>query len=357
MDTQYRGMFSKNLDLSLSTGISLLRDFPLSANALLSIYAHQKKARKVRDKWEKEGVVVPPLLIVSTTQRCNLHCKGCYAGGGCASEIQEMSSGQMDTLMSQAVEAGCSMVLLAGGEPLLCRDWLEALAASPSLLGLVFTNGTLFDEEMADWFCSHRSLLPLFSIEGDDDMTDSRRGGGVSAQIRRAMVLCHEARLPFGVSVTTGGHNIETVTAPGFIDPYISLGCRIAVHVEYVPVDESDELYALSQDGKSVLDTYCNLATRTKGALFVAFPGDEAQYDGCLAAGRGFAHVNASGALEPCPFAPYSDSNVCRTSLIEALKSPLFSAVREDSRQLHEGAGGCALRTQGKWMTDFLTQD
>jgi len=41
--------------------------------------------------------------------------------------------------------------------------------------------------------------------------------------------------------------------------------------------------------------------------LFVAFPGDEDLYGGCLAAGRGFVHISPEGRLEPCPFSPFSD--------------------------------------------------
>jgi MoaA/NifB/PqqE/SkfB family radical SAM enzyme len=40
-----------------------------------------------------------------------------------------------------------------------------------------------------------------------------------------------------------------------------------------------------------------------------AVPWDEEEQGGCLASGQGFVHISAAGALEPCPFAPYSDTN------------------------------------------------
>ena len=41
--------------------------------------------------------------------------------------------------------------------------------------------------------------------------------------------------------------------------------------------------------------------------IVVSFPGDEKSSGGCLAAGRGFFHINSHGGAEPCPFSPYSE--------------------------------------------------
>jgi len=77
--------------------------------------------------------------------------------------------------------------------------------------------------------------------------------------------------------------------------------------------------------------------------LFVAVPWDEQDVGGCLASGRGFVHINASGDLEPCPFAPYSDVNVKDMSLREALRSPLLERLRALPELSEYTGGGCAL--------------
>ena len=74
--------------------------------------------------------------------------------------------------------------------------------------------------------------------------------------------------------------------------------------------------------------------------VFVSFPGDEKSSGGCVAAGRGFFHINSHGGAEPCPFSPYSDINVRDTSLKEALNSGLFRALRENGHLLEDHAGG-----------------
>jgi len=80
--------------------------------------------------------------------------------------------------------------------------------------------------------------------------------------------------------------------------------------------------------------------------LLVSFPGDENRSGGCLAAGRGFFHINAAGGAEPCPFSPYSDSSVADTSLRMALQSPLFQALRQQGNLVQDHIGGCVLFEQ-----------
>lgn len=344
----YRAVFDKSIQVSLKTGMDMMRDFPESRAAIKRIAVNMPKAKRRRELHKKNNIIVPPLLIISTTEQCNLKCKGCYSHANCREDKAEMTRPQIDNLLEQAVLAGCSMVLLAGGEPLFCDDWLEAAAAQPELLALVFTNGTLLNDARADWFSQNRNLLPLFSIEGSALQTDERRGIGTAQRVEQAMRLMEERSVPFGISVTTGEHNIVGVTDRDFLKVYKDLGCRVSVFVEYVPVDDTDGHLALTEESKLKLYDFCDNAAAKEGILPVVFPGDEAAYGGCLAAGRGFAHISAYGELEPCPFAAYSDRNVLTTSLLDALASPLFMAIRNESHLLHEGLGGCALRNQNQ---------
>ena len=47
---------------------------------------------------------------------------------------------------------------------------------------------------------------------------------------------------------------------------------------------------------------------------------------GCIAGGRRYLHINAKGDVEPCVFIHYSNCNIHDTSLLDALRSPLFMA-------------------------------
>jgi MoaA/NifB/PqqE/SkfB family radical SAM enzyme len=91
-------------------------------------------------------------------------------------------------------------------------------------------------------------------------------------------------------------------------------------------------------------------------AVFLSFPGDEKMFGGCLSAGRGFIHVSASGDLEPCPFAPYSDASLMSISLKEALQSGFLRRIRENSGELLEADGGCAIWKKREWAQALLAE-
>jgi MoaA/NifB/PqqE/SkfB family radical SAM enzyme len=94
----------------------------------------------------------------------------------------------------------------------------------------------------------------------------------------------------------------------------------------------------------SLTVTRTNYETRARlPAVFIAVPWDEEEQGGCLASGRGFVHISASGDLEPCPFAPYSDANLLNMPLKDALRSRFLGLMRENHDMFAETAGGCAL--------------
>jgi MoaA/NifB/PqqE/SkfB family radical SAM enzyme len=89
-------------------------------------------------------------------------------------------------------------------------------------------------------------------------------------------------------------------------------------------------------------------------ALFIAFPGGEEEMGGCLASGRGFVHISPDGNLEPCPFAPYSDSNLKDMSLKDALDSRFLRKIRQNHHNLKETRGGCALWENRAWVQSLI---
>ena len=87
---------------------------------------------------------------------------------------------------------------------------------------------------------------------------------------------------------------------------------------------------------------------------FLSFPGDEKSSGGCIAAGRGFFHINSHGGAEPCPFSPYSDVNVRDTSMREALHSNLFLKLQNSGTLMEDHKGGCVLYEKRKEVENCL---
>lgn len=316
---------------------------PAQAAFFLKMLHWQEQAARTRRAWEAKGVHVPPFMIASVTSRCNLQCAGCYARAQHRAPQAELTADRFRGVLTEASELGIGIVLIAGGEPLTRPELLAVSADFPRLTFPVFTNGTLIDDEMIALFGRHRNLVPVLSIEGDADMTDGRRGPGMHGHLTDVMRRLKESGIAFGLSLTVTTRNCDTVTAEGFVKSLIDAGSRLVFFVEYVPVEPGTEALSISDTQRaSLMAAVAGFRARLPG-LFVAFPGDEAEAGGCLAAGRGFIHISPAGDVEPCPFAPYSDASVASMSLKDALQSELLRRIRDNHEQLRETRGGCAL--------------
>ncbi len=308
------------------------------------------EARGRRLQYEKEGEHIPPFLIASITSSCNLHCTGCYARANhlCHDhDAQRMLTGQeWDKIFREASELGISFILLAGGEPLLRWEVLEAAARHKNILFPVFTNGTLIREDYLQLFAKSRNLLPVLSLEGDEEITDERRGKGTYRKLVEVMELLKKKGILFGTSITVTKKNLKKITDSSFMNGLNLLGCKVAFLVEYVPV--SSEIKALAPDDadREFLSHKLLQLRKQIDMIFISFPGDEKNSGGCLAAGRGFFHINPVGGTEPCPFSPFSDTNLRDTSIRNALKSPLFRRLSDNHVLEKEHVGGCVLFEQ-----------
>lgn len=305
--------------------------------------AKSAAARKMNTKKH-----VPPFLIASITSSCNLHCAGCYARSnnachdGC--ERDKLSDDEWRRIFSEASALGISFILLAGGEPLVRRDVLLKAAEIKNIAFPVFTNGTMINDSYCELFDKDRNLIPFLSIEGGKTVTDARRGEGVFDKLTTAMAKLNDKKILFGASVTVTTANMKEVMSREFTENLYSQGCRIIIYVEYVPTANGTEHLAPNDGDREIMkELLKNLREEKAGMLFISFPGDEKTSGGCLAAGRGFFHINSHGGAEPCPFSPYSDTNIRNMPLSKAIDSPLFKKLRLTSCIEGDHRGGCVL--------------
>ncbi|MFA4824570.1 MAG: radical SAM protein [Methanoregula sp.] len=321
------------------------------------IALYQSRAAMVRKEHEDNGLLVPPVMITSITSRCNLACAGCYMHGRGEKARAEMSPATLASIVDQAAELGVSIIVIAGGEPLVRQEEIFSLgAAYPEILFPLFTNGLLIDDMMAAAIAECRNIVPVISFEGFRQDTDQRRGSGVYDRLLETCARLRSRNTFFGCSVTTSRENFDRVTGEEFIRRMLATGARVFTFVEYVPMEPGTETLVLTPAQKTMLNTVLSDFNRKFPALFIGFPGDEVAYGGCLAAGRGFVHVSPSGDLEPCPAAPYSDANLSAVPLKIALKSRLLARIRNEHGLLTESSGGCALRANRAWVQELITK-
>jgi len=315
----------------------------------------QGRAARLRARHAAEGLQVPPIAIFSITNGCNLRCKGCYAQAIRGDAPDELSAEKLRDIVAQADHLGVSFFVVAGGEPLTRPEIVDIARDFPHIVFLLVTNGLLLDEALIGRLKTQRNTVPVLSMEGGQAETDARRGSGVHEQLERKMAALKAAGIFFAVSLTVTRRNFETLTDSRFVNGAIGAGCRLFFFLEYTPIREGTDDWVITEAQRDAMKGIVAGFRRQYPAVFVAVPWDEEEQGGCLASGRGFVHISARGDLEPCPFAPYSDTSLRDLPLKDALRSRFLRELRENRGRLAETGGGCALWKNRAWVGSLLS--
>ncbi len=286
---------------------------------------------------------IPSVLAISPTMRCNYNCKGCYSRGRPTSN--ELSTGELSALFSEAEELGVHSIVLTGGEPFLRSDTLDLIARHRRLLFFIITNGSLMTSDIARGIARSGNAIPLVSIEGSTSDTDDRRGAGAHETALRAFDHLRKAQALFGFVATNTAANTAQLATEAFIDHMVANGCAVGFFTEYVPCGPNPNPdWVLDEATRASFRKRILEFRRSKPIVLSHFPDDEyGKENRCLAAGHVSLHINSQGDIEPCPFASIARESIRHGGLIAACQSPFLRAIREQPKLLQRHRYACSL--------------
>jgi MoaA/NifB/PqqE/SkfB family radical SAM enzyme len=298
------------------------------------------KDRKAAQK--KLGFSTPGFITISPGEKCNLKCIGCYAASTSNAKAK-LDFETFDRILTEKEEMwGSRFTVISGGEPFLWqsqgKDLLDMAARHAHDFFLVYTNGTLIDEQLADRIVEVGNITPAISVEGFEKETDARRGRGVHKRILKAFAALREAGVPYGISITATRDNWDVVTSDEFIDYYFEdQGVIYSWLFQYMPIgrQHSLNLMVTPEQRLEMLKRTWRLV-REKKVFIADFWNSGTVSDGCISAGRegGYFYINWNGDITPCVFIPYSCDNIYDLyerggSINDILKAPIFQKIRK----------------------------
>ena len=284
-----------------------------------------KATRKNREKYDCN---IPWLILLDPTSACNLHCTGCWAAE--YGHKLNLTFDEIDGIITQGKELGIHFYIFTGGEPLVRKKDVLALAEKHNDCEFhIFTNGTLIDEPFCKEVQRLGNLSFGVSVEGFEEVNDGRRGDGVFDKVMHAFDLMRQYGLIFGASCCYTRANIATITSDEFLTMLEDKGCRYAWYFHYMPVGNDADVNLLPTMEQREYMLYKVREIRRERMLFTMdFQNDGEFVGGCIAGGRNYCHINSNGDVEPCVFIHYSNANIREKSLIECLQQPLFQEYR-----------------------------
>ena len=151
---------------------------------------------------------LPIACTLELTPLCNFDCRMCYvrlSGEELRGRGRLLSGSEWLRIAEEMKTAGVLFVLLTGGEPLLHPDFREIYRGliSMGMIVSVNTNGSLIDEEWADFFAENRPRRVNITLYGADEATYEKlcRAKGQFEKVMRGIKLLKER----GVAVKMSG--------------------------------------------------------------------------------------------------------------------------------------------------------
>ncbi|MGB9835268.1 MAG: radical SAM/SPASM domain-containing protein [Candidatus Saccharicenans sp.] len=287
------------------------------------------------------GCIPPAFLLISPTKKCNLYCIGCYADSD-RTEIK-LAWPVLDRLVAESKELwGARFVVISGGEPLLYEDrghhLLDLMEKHGDCFFLMYTNGTLIDEQTARRIARAGNIMPAVSVEGLRETTEKRRGRGVFDRLLTAFENLRREKAFYGISLTITKENAEEVFSDEVMDFYFNQqGAHFAWAFQYMPIGRAFTLNLLPTPEQR-LRMYRRVwqLVYTKHLFLVDFWNSGTATHGCISAGRsgGYLAVNWDGTVTPCVFVPYSPVNIYEIyaqgkTLNHVWAHPFFADIRK----------------------------
>ncbi len=311
----------------------LLREIPPRLLWKFAVGAGLGNLRAIRrfEQRKKRGIVFPPFVFVSVTQRCNLVCKGCWATG--VEHPVDMSAERLHAIVDASVAQGCRFFGILGGEPLLLPWLMDFFEAHPDSYFQLFTNGQLLDETVAGRLRRAGNVTPLISIEGGPVSYAVRRGEGRAyGTALEALACCKRQGLVTGVATSVSASNFAEAVTPAFLDDVVARGAHYVWYYIYRPSGPVPCFEEALDDGqvRALRGFLLEQRRRCREAVIIDAYWDHEGKALCPAATGISHHINALGDVEPCPPIQCSD---CRVGVAGGVAetvggSPFLAAFR-----------------------------
>lgn len=275
---------------------------------------------------------VPISVHLDVTYRCNERCEHCYLEHDAG---DEMTTGEIRTLLDQLADAGVFFLTISGGEPLIRRDCFEIIEHARALRFNVKlkTNAVLIREQEARRLRAlnvEQVQISIYSHRPEVHDGISKLPGSLKRTVAAIRLLKFH-----GLKVTMANVLMKSnfQDSEGVRLLAAEVGAHYTLDPTITPMMNGDtsvlSLRLASSDLQSVFRNP-NLVGDVKEFCAPPPPVDDDTLEGLpCSAGHTACYVSPHGELYPCVQFPLSCGNVRRQTFLDIWKnSPQLAEVR-----------------------------
>ena len=303
------------------------------------------------------------VLAWETTKACPLACPHCRASAVEKRDPDELSTEEGYRMLESAAEAGKSIIILSGGEPLLRQD-LELLVAKAVELGhrpvVSCNDGSLLTDEriksLSKAGVKHFSFSMHSEIEKNHDIFVRKAGAYKNAL--QAFQRIKDNGLTFQINTTVLPSNYKNLD--NIMEWAVSLGAS-AWHLFFVvptgrASEGGSEVTLSKEETNKVLEHISDLADQNRIPIKVTCAPQYSQIRAskgkpsgsrgrsCMA-GNGYIFVSWKGDVKPCGYFDLTVGNVREKPLAEIYKNSKLLVDMREQTKLNGTCGQCKFKT------------
>lgn len=309
-------------------------------------------------------------IVMLVSNDCDYACKYCQIEENMKQEQMkhnmsiEVAKKVLDLFESNSQKDTKKTISITGGEPLLnievVKHVIERAKKIPNTRVIIFTNGALVTEELADYF-SKTDTLMLVSLDGPKDVNDSvrvdRGGKGTFDVSLRGYNLLKKAGCKTGISAVTGIHNVDRMKEVSNLFLELrppSIGLNFG---HYLLGKENPTAIKMGKFAEILTSFYKkmrenNIFVENISRFITPFYQEKPRLNECQAQGRGFC-VDSRGKIGVCKSLLVSDiiskdldkfpKNISEEHVFQewAKRSPFTLKECKDCNVIGICGGGC----------------
>jgi len=297
-------------------------------------------------------------LIFSITNRCNLRCIMCDIP---QTVLEELTTGQLKKVITDASSLGFSTIVFSGGEPLLREDIFDLISYVKynRMNVCIASNGCLIDEDSAYKLSRSGADVVNISIDGPEQVHDYLRGKGTFGKAVSALDYLRKYSIETTIAAIVCRHNCRYLTY------IVELARQYRINtIRFQPYSNifvnnagsKDNFLAEKENLSDINDVFHKIIKLTREYNIAVNPqrylekipayliGQKiAPSNGCYAL-KTTCSINARGDVFPCWMFTDADSligNVRKESLYELWNSQKHKHITESI--IRGGCPGCMM--------------
>lgn len=187
---------------------------------------------------------------VHVTNKCNLHCLGCYSDNNARNLEKDISTEEMEHVLQELGGVGVENLVISGGEPLLRGDIVQLVRYAKEYCKIntitLITNGTIDKQEvfegMSPYLDTIAVSLDTYSMECPSYLRDE----GIFNKI--LIAIGHMQKAGLQVSILPTVHHKNVAKMKEYIDLSKRLHTQISFSIFTTCKDKAFEGYALNTE-------------------------------------------------------------------------------------------------------------